>query len=130
MFPVESVRRVSDPYLHPLPPRERDAYAEEQEETSCRGFGGVPQINQSPPKNGGSRGLKEGCETASGGIPPTQRLPPRLGVTGCKASVGTLATRGRLRRGGVDELSSLTADGSNISMIHSITMYASQETLL
>ena len=56
MFPAGSVRRVSDPHLHPLPPRERDAYAEVQEETSCRGFGGVPQINQSPPKNGGQGG--------------------------------------------------------------------------
>ena len=83
MFPAGSVRRVSDPHPRiksgagsiPLPPRERDAYAEVQEETSCRGFGGVPQINQSPPNNGGSRGLKEGCETASGGIP--QEWGPR-----------------------------------------------------
>ena len=61
MFRAKSVRRVSDPHPRiksgagsiPLPPRERNAYAEVQEETSCRGFGGVPQINQSPPKNGG-----------------------------------------------------------------------------
>ena len=50
-----------------------------QEETSCRGFGGVPQINQSPPKNGGSRGLKQGCETPSsamalGRSPENRRL--------------------------------------------------------
>jgi hypothetical protein len=65
MFRAESVRRVSDPHPRiksgagsiPLPPRERNAYAEVQEETSCRGLGGVAPTSQSPPKSG-ARGLK------------------------------------------------------------------------
>jgi len=57
MLSAGGLRGVSHPHLHPLPSRERDAYMEVQEGTSCRGFGGVPQFN-SPPK---SRG--QGVET-------------------------------------------------------------------
>jgi len=39
ILPAGSLRGVSHPHLHPLPSRERDAYTEVQEETSCRGFG-------------------------------------------------------------------------------------------
>ena len=41
--------------------RRRDAHAEVQEETSCRGLGGVPQILLLilPPRVGDQRGLEE-----------------------------------------------------------------------
>ena len=54
--------------------RKRGGHTEVQEETSCRGFGGVPQITQCGPKNGGSRGLKEGSETACRTQPGDERV--------------------------------------------------------
>ena len=65
-LPAGSLRGVSHP--HPriksgagsttLPLSERDAYTEVQEETSCRGFGGVPRSTNHPPRMGDQGGLK------------------------------------------------------------------------
>ena len=56
-------------YLHPLPLRERDAYVEVQEGTSCWGFGGVPQSPSLPPGLV-ARGLKRGRGDSDGGHSP------------------------------------------------------------